>query len=388
MTQLRANESALKVVVTMPAYHAGRTLEKTLADLPDHLSQHVIVVDDASTDDTVEVARRLGLTVYAHAENKGYGANQKTCYQAALDAGADVVVMLHPDYQYDPKAVPLLIGPILSGHADMTFGSRFAGMSDPRSGGMPWYRYYGNRATTIAQNLVLGTRFSEFHSGLRAYSRKALLSMPFLEYSDDFDFDAQFICDAVTKQIRVVEVPIPTSYTKESSSIAIGASLRYVARSIRHSVAARANAVGRSKLHRTGDPKRLQARGPIDETCPACGEPRQALIYPSTVLEGDEVVADEFTCTSATVAYYDDIVQCTGCGVIRSLPDLDQAEIASVYEETEDDVYLDQEEARRELFSWMLDKMDSYVAGDRRLLEFGSHLGLFLSEAREHGWLT
>ncbi len=222
----------LKVVVTMPAYHAGQTLAKTLADLPSNLHEHVIVVDDASTDDTVEVARSLGLTVVSHETNKGYGGNQKTCYSTALAEGADIVVMVHPDYQYDPRAVPLLIGPILSGDADMTFGSRFAGMSDPRRGGMPWFRFYGNRITTTVQNTLLGTRFSELHSGMRAYSRRCLQSLPFLGYSDDFDFDAQLICDAITANLRVVEVPIPTRYSRESSSIAVGPSLRYVSKSV------------------------------------------------------------------------------------------------------------------------------------------------------------
>ena len=144
----RKSRSDLKVVITMPAYHAGSTVEKTLADIPREFAQHVILVDDASTDDTVDVAERLGLTVVSHTVNRGYGGNQKTCYETALREGADIVVMLHPDYQYDPKAVPLLIGPLLTGDADMTFGSRFAGMADPRSGGMPWFRYYGNRITS------------------------------------------------------------------------------------------------------------------------------------------------------------------------------------------------------------------------------------------------
>ena len=137
-----------KVVITMPAYHAADTLERTVADIPVGIADELILVDDASGDETVAVARKLNITVYVHDENRGYGGNQKTCYRRALEHGADIVVMLHPDYQYDPTAVPLLIAPLLAGRADMTFGSRFAGLSDPRGGGMPLYRYLGNRTAT------------------------------------------------------------------------------------------------------------------------------------------------------------------------------------------------------------------------------------------------
>ena len=166
----------MRVVITLPAYRAEGTLEKTLADIPAGVAQEVILVDDASPDGTVTLARDLGIRVVVHHENRGYGGNQKTCYAEALEAGADIVVMLHPDYQYDPKAVPLLIAPILAGDADMTFGSRFAGLGDPLGGGMPRYRFIGNRITTQLENLMLGSRFTDMHSGLRAYSRRCLIS--------------------------------------------------------------------------------------------------------------------------------------------------------------------------------------------------------------------
>jgi hypothetical protein len=153
---------------------------------------------------------------------------RKTCYAEALRSGADIVVLLHPDYQSEPKAVPLLIAPIIAGDADMTFGSRFAGLGDPIGGGMPLYRFVGNRMTTVLENLMLGSRFSELHSGVGAYTRRCLLSLPILSYSDDFVFDSQLLIDAVTLGQRVVEVPIPTRYTKESSSIAVGRSLAYI----------------------------------------------------------------------------------------------------------------------------------------------------------------
>jgi hypothetical protein len=223
-----------RIVITLPAYRAERTLAQTVADIPPGVADRLILVDDASPDNTAEIARELGIDVHVHRENLGYGGNQKTCYTEALASGADVVVLLHPDYQYEPKAVPLLIAPILAGDADMTFGSRFAGLGDPIGGGMPIYRYVGNRLTTIAENLMLGSRFTELHSGLRAYTRRCLLSLPFLRYSDDFLFDSQLLIDAVTSGQRVVEVPIPTRYTLESSSIAIDRSLAYIAGTLAH----------------------------------------------------------------------------------------------------------------------------------------------------------
>ena len=218
-----------RIVITLPAYRAERTLAQTVADIPPGVADRLILVDDASPDNTAQLARELGIDVHVHRENLGYGGNQKTCYTEALTSGADVVVLLHPDYQYEPKAVPLLIAPILAGDADMTFGSRFAGLGDPIGGGMPIYRYVGNRLTTMAENLMLGSRFTELHSGLRAYTRRCLLSLPFLRYSDDFLFDSQLLIDAVTSGQRVVEVPIPTRYTLESSSIAVDRSLAYIA---------------------------------------------------------------------------------------------------------------------------------------------------------------
>jgi hypothetical protein len=216
----------------MPAYRAEHTLSKTVAEIPPGVADGLVLVDDASPDNTARLARELGIDVHVHPENRGYGANQKTCYTQALKRGADIIVLLHPDYQYEPRAVPLLIAPILAGHADMTFGSRFNGLSNPREGGMPMYRFVGNRVTTILENLMLGTRFTELHSGMRAYTRECLLSLPFLSYSQGFVFDSELLIDAITSRQRVVEVPIPTRYTAESSSIAVGRSMEYIGRSL------------------------------------------------------------------------------------------------------------------------------------------------------------
>lgn len=219
-------------VVVMPAFRAERTLEKTVASLPREGIDHLLLVDDASPDQTVALAVALGLDVRRHAQNAGYGANQKTCYTEALSMGATIVVLLHPDFQYDPASVPALVNPIRKGEADMTFGSRFANHADPRRGGMPNYRYFGNKITTKIENWILGTHFTEMHSGMRAYRREVLDALPFTTYSDDFDFDTQLLVDAHTHHFRIAEVAIPTRYTKESSSINVVRSIRYVVRSI------------------------------------------------------------------------------------------------------------------------------------------------------------
>jgi glycosyltransferase involved in cell wall biosynthesis len=239
-----------RIVVTMPAYHAEQTLEKTYRDIPAGLADDVVVVDDASKDGTAEVARKLGLKVFVHPANRGYGGNQKTCYDEALRLGASIVVLLHPDYQYDPKTLSALVEPLLAGRADFTFGSRFARGADPRDGGMPLYRYVGNRLTTAIENLMLGTHFAELHSGLKAYTSDFLRRIDYHAYSDDFVFDSQMIIDAVLSGARVEEVPIPTRYTEESSSISVGRSLRYIALTVvelarlkrRHARAGRAGA--------------------------------------------------------------------------------------------------------------------------------------------------
>ena len=212
----------------MPAYKAAHTIERSYREIPVDSYDKVLVVDDASPDSTVEISRRLGLDTKRHPVNKGYGANQKTLYDWALSEGADIIVLLHPDYQYSPQRVPALIEPIAAGRADFTFGSRFAANANPMSGGMPFYRYVGNRFTTSIENLVLGTSFSELHSGMKAYSRRFLELIAYDEFSDDFVFDSQMVIRSVLLNFRIEEVPIPTRYTEESSSVNIPSSIRYI----------------------------------------------------------------------------------------------------------------------------------------------------------------
>jgi 2-polyprenyl-3-methyl-5-hydroxy-6-metoxy-1,4-benzoquinol methylase len=377
------------ITITMPAYHAENTLERTVADIPPGIADELILVDDASTDNTVAVARGLPIQVYVHPENRGYGGNQKTCYLRAIERGADIVVMLHPDYQYDPQAVPLLVAPILSGDADMTFGSRFAGLADPRRGGMPMYRFVGNRVVTVAENLMLGSRFTEMHSGLRAYSRRCLLSLPFLRYTDDFSFDTQMLVDAVTSGQRVVEVPIKTRYTEESSSISVGRSLRYISESLSYTArrAAKRGRVGRRwPVTYNGEHHGRTAAGgaSVAQRCVLCGSEQQELLYPSNAV--DPIQSDEFSCTSGSLGTHDDILRCRECGMVSSRHPLSEEEIIDGYEEMVDERYLAEAEGREDLFEWVLDRISGYVMPGKRLLEVGSNVGLFLDVAARNGW--
>ena len=212
----------------MPAHKAARTIERTYRDIPKDCYDAVLVVDDASPDNTVEVAQGLGLPTRRHSKTRGYGANQKTCYDWALSEGADIVVLLHPDYQYSPECVPALTEPIASGRADFVFGSRFKDGGRPMDGGMPLYRYVGNRLTTGVENFFLGTNFSELHSGMKAYSRRFLQLVGYEDFSDAFVFDSQLLIRAVLLDFRIEEVAIPTRYTEESSSVNIRSSIRYI----------------------------------------------------------------------------------------------------------------------------------------------------------------
>jgi glycosyltransferase involved in cell wall biosynthesis len=206
-----------KVVVVMPAYNAAKTLRITYQDIPHQRVDGIILVDDGSTDETLSIARELNLTAFVHARNFGYGANQKTCYTEALKDGADIVVMLHPDYQYDPTLLPQIVAPIEAGEADIVLGSRFL-LGSVMKQGMPWWKYISNRFLTKVENLFLGWNLSEYHTGYRAYSRQVLEELPFILNSDKFVFDQEILVQAAERRFRVKEVPVPTKYFPEASS--------------------------------------------------------------------------------------------------------------------------------------------------------------------------
>jgi glycosyltransferase involved in cell wall biosynthesis len=201
----------------MPAYNAEKTLRMTYADLPHDVVDLVILVDDGSRDETARIARQLGLELFIHNRNYGYGANQKTCYREALKAGADIVVMVHPDYQYDPTLLPEIVGPIADGRADVVLGSRLLG-TNPMKQGMPWWKYISNRFLTWCENVTFGLNLSEYHTGYRAFSREALESVNVQMNSDKFIFDQEIIAQFVVVKARIAEVPVPTRYFAQASS--------------------------------------------------------------------------------------------------------------------------------------------------------------------------
>lgn len=216
-----------KVAIVFPAYNAERTLLATINEIPENFGEYRILVDDASTDGTVSKAKALGLSVYEHPHNRGYGGNQKTCYLAALATDADVVVMLHPDNQYDARIAPIMVDLIRLGICDVVLGNRIRTRAEALQGGMPLWKYVINRISTFGENLFLGQSLGDFHSGFRAYSRRVLETIPFEENSDDFAFDQEFLIQAVHFGFKIGDVPVPVRYMKEASSISFRRSVRY-----------------------------------------------------------------------------------------------------------------------------------------------------------------
>jgi glycosyltransferase involved in cell wall biosynthesis len=215
-----------KVVIVLPAYNAAKTLQRTLEEIPPEYRENIILVDDASTDNTVEMARQAGLMVFQHEKNRGYGGNQKTCYREALKIGAEIVVMLHPDHQYDATVIPRLVTPLLNDEADAVFGSRMLG-GRPLEGGMPFWKYVANVMLTALANVIFRRYLTEIHSGFRAYTRKYLETVRLEENSDDFVFDTEIIAQGMANNLTFLEVPIVTRYFPEASSINFRRSVKY-----------------------------------------------------------------------------------------------------------------------------------------------------------------
>ena len=216
-----------RTIVVMPAYNAESTIRQTVADIPPNCVDEIILVDDCSSDQTVQVARELGLTVVEHQVNGGYGANQKSCYQRALEHGADFVVMVHPDYQYDSRTVGAAVAFLRLDICDVILGSRIRTRREALAGGMPVYKYLANRLLTILENVVLGQNLGEFHSGFRAYRREVLETIPFEKNSNDFVFDSEFLAQSVHFGFRIGDVPVPVRYFSEASSISFRRSVTY-----------------------------------------------------------------------------------------------------------------------------------------------------------------
>lgn len=216
-----------KTIAVMPAYNAALTLEKTVRDIPPGSVDEIILVDDCSRDNTVQIAEQLGLTVIRHEKNLGYGGNQKTCYQHALDRGADYVVMIHPDYQYDSRVIPVAIEIIRLGICDFVMGSRIRTRREALSGGMPPWKYIANRCLTFTENVALGQNLGDFHSGFRAYRREVLETIPYLKNSNDFVFDSEFLAQAVYFRFKLGDIPVPVRYFDEASSINFRRSVTY-----------------------------------------------------------------------------------------------------------------------------------------------------------------
>ena len=221
-----------KVIVVLPALNAEKTLEKTVAEIPKDIVDEIILVDDGSKDKTVEIAKKLNLTVVSHEKNKGYGANQKTCYTLALKNGADIIVMIHPDYQYDPKVIKYLVSFIEEGYCDVMLGSRIRSRKEALGGGMPLYKYLNNRFLSFCENILSGYNLSEWHTGMRAYKREVLEKIDFMKNSDDFVFDTQVLFQITEKGYCIGDIPIPVRYFSEASSINLKRSLKYGALSL------------------------------------------------------------------------------------------------------------------------------------------------------------
>jgi glycosyltransferase involved in cell wall biosynthesis len=217
----------IKVTVVLPAYRAEKTLERTVREIPRRVVNEIILVDDASSDRTVKIAKRLGLHVHQHHWNAGYGGNQKSCYQLALQRGADIIVMLHPDYQYDPRLIPHFVQFIRDGYFDVMLGTRIRTRAEALAGGMPKYKYFANRGLTLLENVIAGQNLSEWHTGMRAYTRQVLEEIDFMKNSNDFVFDSQVLFQIVEKGFRIGEIPVPVRYFEEASSINLVRSIRY-----------------------------------------------------------------------------------------------------------------------------------------------------------------
>ncbi|OGY65362.1 MAG: hypothetical protein A3A16_02855 [Candidatus Harrisonbacteria bacterium RIFCSPLOWO2_01_FULL_44_18] len=375
-----------KIVVILPAYNAAKTLRLTINAIPKGVVDDIVLVDDASRDDTVKVAKELGLKyVFAHDKNRGYGANQKTCYREALKLGADIIIMVHPDFQYDPALVTELAKPIAYGAADAVFGSRMLISQNALKGGMPYWKFAANIGLTMLENFVLGINLSEYHSGFRAYSRKVFENLLFELNSDDFVFDTEIIVQSKVAGFKIAEVPIPTRYFPEASMIGFWRSVIYGLNILL--------VMGKYLLHKSRIRKFAQLHPKIKTSavhCFNCGGNNAYLAFPATIDLKPVFRQGRYAITDADGADHGNIYKCLSCGVYF----VDRNEIAEEFSryykaQPLDLVYLNDEFGRRKAFKKTVHRIKSFVdnaSGGARVLDVGCGPGFFLSEAKKAGF--
>src|SRR3989344_3639188 len=364
-----------KVVVVLPAYHAINTLKRTIDAIPRDWVDETILVDDASRDGTAEFARSLGIKTVEHAKNRGYGGNQKTCYATAQNLGADVVVMVHPDFQYDPYYIPDLIRPIIEGRADAVFGSRMMIPGGARAGGMPMWKFVANIALSALGNLVLGLRLSEYHSGLRAYSREVLERAPIELNSDNFVFDTEIIAQLRIFSFRILEMPIATCYFPEASMIGFWRSCQYGLSFL--------FVLCQYLLHQGGiarQDKFLPVFSSQTKICPGCGQGKRLVqvYYERTGRVKKYRITD-------TGIGHGEIVRCLYCGLIFEPREKGKDKVDYAEQEL-DQEYLDEERGRNKTGRRALSVLCQLLPTKGDLLEFGAGPGFFVTLARQAGF--
>ncbi len=366
------------IAVVMPAYKAEKTLEQTLAAIPRDCIDEIILVDDASPDGTYEKAKELGIdVVIRHPENRGYGGNQKTCYTTALARGAQIVVMVHPDYQYDPTFIPALCAPLVEGKADAVFGSRMIHRRDALTGGMPWWKFVANIALTWIENRILGLSLAEYHSGFRAYSRRALERVPFLECHDDFIFDSEIIVQLRLAHLRITETPISTRYFPEASMISFRRSCRYGFAILWLMV--------QYLLHQSGlfRYQKFYLLEQPQSACPLCG----ANAHELDMGKLEALPLTTYAITEHSSGLSQRLSHCSSCDHVFTRDHPDATALHTVYAHQEcDATYVAEEAGRRATARRILAHLATLVPSRGRGVDVGCGYGFFVDEARRAGW--
>ena len=373
-----------KIIVVLPAYNAEKTLQMTIDAIPKNIVDEIILVDDASRDKTVERAKEIGLKTFVHQKNRGYGGNQKTCYREALHAGADVVVMVHPDFQYHPSYIPELVEPIARGDVDAMFGSRMLIPQHALKGGMPYWKFAANIFLTKLENTILGMNLSEYHSGFRAYSKHLLESLPIELNSDNFVFDTEIITQMRIANFAVREIPIATRYFPDASMIGFFKSLQYGLSILR--------VMGRYILHTanirpTPRLKQLITENPAH--CTSCGDNRIQLLFPQTTHLARFLENSTYSITEPSSGIHGDIYRCITCNTafIDHTP-IAKALLTHYKNQAIDATYIDTENGRRKTFKRIIKKLRNFASPSKNtaILDIGCGPGFFISEAEKVGY--